>query len=228
VAKEELDRRWSNENEEAYQPCEVWQQEINMLRKDLEELRGVRESGSEENEGKCEREKNLANLSPKIVSCADDNCPRIQQQASNVLYVGKDEDNDDEKRDSIIDQFEYQQLRSNYLQQEEKESHHEEHFVNTLIFENPIGPMTAEDTAAYADAANSLLRAAKRSLDGDRRCRRSSDCSARRTRWTRGKGEDEEVATMTVAKSGAEEEEEEETEEEAVATLLGSRCTNSN
>ncbi len=55
LAKEELEMKWSNENEKAYQLCEVWQQEVNMLRKALEELRGGGESGSEENKSNCER-----------------------------------------------------------------------------------------------------------------------------------------------------------------------------
>ncbi len=129
VAKEELDRKWSIENEEAYQLCEILQQEIDMLRNALEESREGGESGSEENGSKREREKKLANRSPRTVSWAEDNCPRIQQQVLSVLCAGKNEDNDDEKRDSIIDHFENQQLRSNCLQQEEMESHHEEHFV---------------------------------------------------------------------------------------------------
>jgi len=129
LSKEELDRKWSIENEVAFQLCEVLQQEIDMLRKSLEESRGSSESGSKENENEGERENKLANLPSTRVSWANGNCPRIQQQPSNVLFDGQDGDNGDDRRDSILDHFENHQLRSNCLQQEGWESQHEEHIV---------------------------------------------------------------------------------------------------
>jgi len=128
-SKDELDRKWSIENEEAFQLCEVLQQEIAMLRKSLVESRGRSESGSKENENEGERENKLANLPSKRFSWANGNCPRIQQQPSNVLFDGQDGDNGDDRRDSILDHFENHQLRSNCLQQEGWESQHEEHIV---------------------------------------------------------------------------------------------------
>jgi hypothetical protein len=121
--------KWSIENEEAYQLCEVLQQEIDMLRESLEESRGRRESGSKENENEGERENKLANLPSKRVSWANGNCPRIQQQPSNVLCDGQEGDNGDDRRDSILANYENHQLRSNCLQQEKGESQHDEHVV---------------------------------------------------------------------------------------------------
>jgi hypothetical protein len=129
LSKEELDRKWSIENEEAFQLCEVLQQEIAMLRKSLEESRGRSESGSKENENEGERENKLANLPSTRVSWANGNCPRIQQQPSNVLFDGQDGDNGDDRRDSILNHFENHHLRSNCLQQEGWESQHGEHIV---------------------------------------------------------------------------------------------------
>jgi hypothetical protein len=127
MAKAEL----SIENEEAYRLCEVLQQEIDMLR---EALGKSRENGSEKNESKCKGEHKLANLPSTRVSWAVGNWPRIQQQPSNVLYDGQDEDNDDYRRDSILEHNEIHQLRSNCQQQEEKTSHHEELNVENLKF----------------------------------------------------------------------------------------------
>ena len=129
LSKEDLNTKWSIENEEAYQLCEVLQQEIDMLRESLEESRGRRESGSKENENEGERENKLANLPSKRVSWANGNCPRIQQQPSNVLCDGLDGENGDDRRDSILANYENHQLRSNCLQQEKGESQHEEHVV---------------------------------------------------------------------------------------------------
>ena len=89
--KDEKHRAESIEIDEAYQLCEVLQQEIDMLRNFLEELRGRVGSGSKENDSKGEGEHKLSNLSPKIVSWANDNCPRIEQQPSNVLCDGQDD-----------------------------------------------------------------------------------------------------------------------------------------
>ena len=129
LSKEDLNMKWSIENEEAYQLCEVLQQEIDMLRKSLEESRGRSESDSKDNENEGERENKLANLPSKRVSWANGNCPRIQQQPSNVLCDGQDGENGDDRRDSILANYENHQLRSNCLQQEKGESQHEEHVV---------------------------------------------------------------------------------------------------
>jgi hypothetical protein len=141
LSKEDLNMKWSIENEEAYQLCEVLQQEIDMLRESLEESRGRRESGSKENENEGERENKLANLPSKRVSWANGNCPRIQQQPSNVLCDGQDGENGDDRRDSILANYENHQLRSNCLEQEGWEYHHEEHIVNNLKFLLPFPPL---------------------------------------------------------------------------------------
>ena len=89
LAKAELDRKWSIEIDEAYQLCEVLQQEIDILCNSLEELRGRVDSGSKENDRKGKGEHKVANLSPKKVSWANDNCPRIQRQPSTCFVMGK-------------------------------------------------------------------------------------------------------------------------------------------
>jgi hypothetical protein len=63
--KDEKHRAESIEIDEAYQLCEVLQQEIDMLRNSLEELRGRVDSGSKENDRKGEGEHKVANLSPE-------------------------------------------------------------------------------------------------------------------------------------------------------------------
>ena len=65
LAKAELDRKWSIEIDQAYQLCEVLQQELDILCNSLEELRGRVDSGSKENDRKGKGEHKVANLSPK-------------------------------------------------------------------------------------------------------------------------------------------------------------------
>ncbi|KAL3811370.1 hypothetical protein ACHAXA_011334 [Cyclostephanos tholiformis] len=96
-SKEELNAKLSKENEEAYQLCEILQQEIDMLRKELEEVRGRGESSSE-NEMKYFRKVSWADEKRKS---APQHVLFDENEANDNVLVDKN----DEERDTYRDSF---------------------------------------------------------------------------------------------------------------------------